>query len=348
MSTDSLSRPSFQKFKDIKPKAVSLPREESVVCTRPLAEGVSLPLVVEPAVPDADLVEWTRESRASLEEKLSRHGALLFRGFGIDSVERFESFSRALCRELFDENGEHQPVAGSVQTPVFYPADKQLLWHNENSFNHTWPTRIIFCCVQAPARGGETPVADSRRIFERLDPALRQRFLDKGVMYQRNYGGGLGLDWRTVFRTEDKAEVEEKCRAGRFDFHWKSGDRLMTRGIRPAVVRHPVTGELTWFNQAQHWHVACLDPETRDSLRALYSEEDMPRNCYYGDGSPIADEDMEAILQAYRELEVAFPWQPGDVMVVDNLLAAHGRNPYEGTRRILVTLGDMMSYDQLA
>jgi alpha-ketoglutarate-dependent taurine dioxygenase len=347
MEPDRPVRPSFDKFKSIKPKAVSLPQDEGIVRARPLREGELLPLLVEPAIADADLVEWAQENKALLEEKLSQHGALLFRGFGIDSVERFEAFSRSLCHELFDENGEHQNVAGSVQTPVFYPADKQLLWHNENSFNHTWPGKIIFCCVQAPEQGGETPVVDSRKIFERLDPELRQRFLDKGVMYQRNYGGGLGLDWQTVFRTTDRAEVEEKCRQGHFEYRWKDGDRLMTRGVRPAVVRHPRTGELTWFTQAQHWHVSCLDPETRDSLRALYAEEDMPRNCYYGDGTPIADEDMQSILDAYRDLEAVSPWQRGDVMVVDNLLAAHGRNPYVGTRKILVTLGDMMSFDQV-
>ena len=73
----------------------------------------------------------------------------------------------------------------------------------------------------------------------------------------------------------------------------------------------------------------------------------MPRNCYYGDGTRIADEDMASILEVYRQLEVSFPWQRGDVMVLDNLLTAHGRNRFEGERQLLVTMGDMRSYSEV-
>ena len=103
---------------------------------------------------------------------------------------------------------------------------------------------------------------------------------------------------------------------------------------------------MSWFNQAQHWHVSCLDEAPRDSVRALFSEQDLPRNCYYGDGTPIPDSHMAHILDVYRRLETAFPWQRGDVMLVDNVLAAHGRNEYAGRRKLLVALGDMMTFDE--
>ena len=64
------------------------------------------------------------------------------------------------------------------------------------------------------------------------------------------------------------------------------------------------------------------------------------------DGSPIPDEHMQTILDDYARLEVSFPWQKGDVVLVDNVLVAHGRNPFRGKRKILVALGDMASYDQ--
>lgn len=347
MTIHNPSKPSLQAFKSIKPQPINLEEEDRLVTTRPLRDDTALPLVIEPAVEDLDLADWARQQSSFIDEKLARHGALLFRGFGIDSIASFEAFSLAVCSELYDENGEHEMVSGNVATPVFYPPDKQLLWHNENSFNHAWPRRILFCCAEPATRGGETPIVDSREVYARLPEDLRRRFAEKGVMYQRNYGGGLGLDWKAVFRTEQREVVEEKCRASHIELEWKPGDRLCTRAVRPAVIRHPVTGEMTWFNQAQHWHISCLDTATRDALLALYDEADLPRNCYLGDGSPIADEEMDTILAIYRELEVSFPWQKGDVMVVDNLLAAHGRNPFEGKRKILVTMGDMMSFDQV-
>ncbi len=190
-------------------------------------------------------------------------------------------------------------------------------------------------------------MVDSRRVYEAIDPRVRERFVERGVMYVRNYGTGLGLGWREVFATDSRQEVERKCREARMEFRWKGDDQLMTSCVRPAVVKHPRTGELSWFNQAQHWHVSCLDEATRESTRKLFSEQDMPRNCYYGDGTPIEDEVMDSILETYRRLEVSFAWERGDVMLVDNILAAHGRNSFEGERELLVTMGGMLTYDDV-
>src|SRR5580693_5497136 len=254
----------LSRFKSIHPKAIDLSRQ-SIVRTETLRPGVALPLVVLPAADGVDLADWARHNRALVEEQLLQHGGLLFRGFGIDGPPAFERFAQTLCREFFAENGEHPraSVSGNVYTPVFYPPDQRLLWHNENSFNHRWPRKIWFGCARPADRGGETPVADSRQVYQRIDPRLRDRFAKLGILYVRNYGQGVGLDWRTVFRTDDRAEVERICRENRLDCEWKTGDRLRTRCLRPAVVRHPVTGEWSWFNQAQHWHPSCLDAETR-------------------------------------------------------------------------------------
>ena len=336
----------FMRLRAVKPKPVGA-RPEALVRTEPLAEGAGLPLVYGPAVADLDLVKWAAENRAAVEQSLAAHGALLFRGFPLDPARDFERFAGALCTRLFRDNGEHprQSVSGNVYTPVFYPPEQKVLWHNENSFNYEWPARIWFCCVRPADAGGETPVADSRRVFELIDPEVRDEFVRKGVMYVRNYGRGLGLSWQEVFRTEERAAVEEVCRAARTEFEWRTGGQFKTRAVRPAAVRHPRTGEWVWFNQAQHWHTACLDAATRASLRSLFAEEDLPRACYYGDGTTIDDAAMEHVLEVYRRLEVSFAWRPGDIMMLDNLLAAHARNPFAGERRLLVAMGDMLSYD---
>jgi hypothetical protein len=166
-------------------------------------------------------------------------------------------------------------------------------------------------------------------------------------MYVRTYGDRLGLDWRTVFGTTDRSEVERQCTNNKIAWEWRDGDRLMTQCVRPAVVRHPGTGEMTWFNQAQHWHPSCLDMEVRESLLELYRVEDLPRNCFFGDGSVIEDSVMDEIIDVYRFLEVAFPWEAADVLMLDNLLVAHARNAFVGERKLLVAMGDMESYDSI-
>lgn len=333
------------RFKRIKPKAVSL-RDGELVTTSHLNADRGLPLVIRPVAQNVDLVEWARGNREFIDAKLIEYGALLFRNFELKPLPDFECFARSLCSDLFTDNGEHTrgKVSSSIYTPVFYPADRKVLWHNENSFNHRWPLRIWFCCIQPAPHGGETPVADSRRVFELIDPAVRERFIEKQVMYVRNYGEGLGLDWHTVFKTRNRADVEKICGENFVEFEWKENGGLKTRSVRPAVVKHPKTGEMCWFTQAQHWHTACLDAATRVALYSLYREEDLPRTCYYGDGSPIEDSTMEAILAVYAKLEVSFQWQECDILMIDNLLAAHARNAFSGERKLLVAMGEMLSY----
>jgi alpha-ketoglutarate-dependent taurine dioxygenase len=100
---------------------------------------------------------------------------------------------------------------------------------------------------------------------------------------------------------------------------------------------------MVFFNQVQLHHLSCLDSATRDSMLALFKEEDMPRNVYYGDGSLIEDEVMEKLDELFWTTSVSFPWREGDLIMVDNMLVAHARQPYVGPRKILVAMGEMIS-----
>jgi amino acid adenylation domain-containing protein/FkbM family methyltransferase len=344
-----LAEASFKKFKSVKPKTVRMPQQQLVKLCR-LDTGGPLPLVIEPNVEHLDLVEWARDNRALIDRSVAEHGAILFRNFRHAPHTDFDRFVQAICSDLFNENGEHprKSLGGKVYTPIFYPPEQLLLWHNENSFNYRWPHKIWFCCEHPAREGGETPIADSRRVFELLDPRLKQRFIEKGVLYVRNYGTGLGLDWQTVFQTDDRAVVEKLCREARMEIEWKSENRARTSCVRPAAVRHPTTGEMSWFNQAQHWHLSCLDPATRESIEAVFDEEDYPRHCYYGDGTPIEDAVMTEILGVYQQSEIVFPWQAGDILMLDNILTAHARRPFAGERKLLVAMGEMRNFDEVA
>jgi alpha-ketoglutarate-dependent taurine dioxygenase len=314
----------------------------------PLSSEDNGPLLARSPGNNVDLFDWLSHNEGQWRELLYRHGAVVFRGFGIDTVERMERFSALTLKDIYRDNTEHRPASdgSTVQVPVEYASDQKLLWHNENTFNLSWPQRAIFACAIPAATGGETPLVDSRLIYQHLPAEIKQPFIDKGVMYVRKYGpdGAIGLSWQKVFNSQDRSVVEQVCRDNDFDFEWRDDGHLITRGIRPAVLQHPVSGDWSWFNQAQHWHFSCLNPATQKSLSQLFSEADYPRNAYYGDGSRIPDAVMKQILTLYQRYEVAFPWQRGDVALVDNILSAHGRNPFTGERRLMVNFGDMASF----
>lgn len=283
-----------------------------------------------------------------INKELCRSGALLFRGSGITRADGFERAALLLISPLYTDNGEHQRdrLSEGIYTPVPYSRTKKLLWHNENSFNLVWPGKILFCCLQPASTGGETPLVNSRLVLAAMNSDLRQRFAKLGVMYVRNYGGELGLSWEDVFGSSDPARVEARCREEDLSMEWLPGNRLRTSCVRPAIVEHPSTGEPVFFAQPQHWHVSCLDAEVREGLLADYPPNELPRSCFFGDGSSIPDRAMQHICEIYRRFEVVFPWQAGDILLIDNILTAHARNPYDGERKLLVAMGEMQCYQK--
>ena len=338
----------LKKFMNVKPKAVTL-SPEKLIETDYLQSGETLPLVIEPAVDDIDIIDWVHSNRDFIEKNLLKHGGILFRGFKLNSVPEFEKFAQVICPELFGEYGDlpREGISGKVYGSTPYPADKAILFHNESSHLHKWPMKIWFFCVQPAQQGGETPIVDSRKIYQMLNPSLREKFQQKQLMYVRNYTDSLDVSWQDFFHTTDKSVVEEYCRKAGIEFEWIGDNNLRTRQIRPAVTKHPKIGESVFFNQIFLHHISCLDAAVRESLLSLFGEENLPRNVYYGDGTSIEDSVIEELSAVYREATVSFPWQKGDVIMLDNMLAAHSRNPYVGSRKIVVAMGEMMTQAQM-
>jgi alpha-ketoglutarate-dependent taurine dioxygenase len=301
----------------------------------------NLPLVVEAQVPGLQLRTWAEGRRGQIEAWLDRHAAVLFRGFTVDGVPDFERCVDVLAGGALEYKFRASPrtqVGNNIYTATDYPADQSIFPHNEHSYSPVCPLELAFYAEIPPGCGGETPIGDTREVMRRIDPAIIERFVRKGILYVRNYGAGFGLPWRTVFQSGDREEVERYCADIGVSCEWKSGDRLCTRQVGPAVVRHPRNGEPVWFNHGTFFHVTTLPPAIRDALLAEFDEDDLPQNTYYGDGTPIEPEILAQLRTAYQESMVYFGWQQGDVMLIDNILSVHARRPYTGFRRVLVAM----------
>ncbi|HYO62399.1 MAG TPA: TauD/TfdA family dioxygenase [Pyrinomonadaceae bacterium] len=339
----------FSGLKVSRRKAVSV-SQEKLVRKGSLSPGEPFPLVMEPEVGSVNLAAWAAANRESVERDLLTHGAILFRGFRVESVTKFEEFARALSPELLDYRERAAPrseVGRNVYTSTEYPADQHIPLHHEMSYSHNWPTKIWFYCAQAALERGATPVADDRKVFQRLDPQVKEVFMRKRVMYVRNYGEGVDLSWQDAFQTTDRAKVEEYCRRAHTEFEWKGGDRLRTRQVRQAVATHPKLGETVWFNHAHMFHFSNLEPAVRDALLSEFAQEDLPRNAFYGDGTPIETSVLDHVRGVYNETAVTFPWREGDIMLLDNFLASHGREPFVGPRKIVVAMAELYTNEDI-
>ncbi|MFJ5552104.1 TauD/TfdA family dioxygenase [Streptomyces sp. NPDC093225] len=274
---------------------------------------------------------------------LAREKALVFRGFGVEPGELDEVMDLLLPNRLayVHGNSPRTKVGSNVYTSTEYPAEFSISMHNEMSYAHQWPARLLFFCETAPLAGGATPVIDGRRWLACLDPEVREAFAG-GVRYAQNLHGGVGLgkSWQATFETEEADRVEEFLAASGADWTWQPDGSLRVSQLRPAITTHPVTGDEVWFNQADQWHPASLGDDTAKALASIMPAEELPQSVTFADGSPIPDEYVVQIRDRGLDNAVDVDWHRGDLLLIDNVLVGHGRRPFTGPRRVLVAMSD--------
>ena len=301
-----------------------------------------VPLVIEPASSDRDLPAAFDANREAIEERLLEHGAVLFRGFDVSSVKHFEHFGERVSPSKLAYTYRSTPrtsIGSGVFTATAYPPDQEIALQCENAYQRDWPLKLAFCCLVAPEVGGETPLADVRRVTAAIGDRLLDKFESKGVRYVRHYRPDVDIPWQSVFQTSDPDKVGAYCDANEIEYEWLEESLLRTSQINQGTARHPQTGERVFFNQAHLFHVSSLGDEMARMMIDLFGDE-LPRSSSYGDGQEIPVEDLEVVRRAFREASMKFPWSMGDVLLVDNMQMAHGRRPFKGKRKVIVSMFD--------
>ncbi|MCX4775497.1 TauD/TfdA family dioxygenase [Streptomyces sp. NBC_01264] len=312
---------------------------------RPIREA-GKPVVVQ-TPPGADLesaVGWLNAHRAAIQAELLRSGAVLLRGLPVSDAASFAAARDALIQQRAGYKEKATPrtdFGEGVFSSTDLPAVQPIRLHNENSYTLDFPGVLLFGCVIAPEEGGATTVGDMREALRLLPAELVERFARAGWLLVRNYSELAGLPWYKTFATEDKAVAEAYCEENTVGYEWvEEDDSMITRQRRSAIVTHPATGEQTWFNHFAFWNSRTLDPDIREVLVETYGENGLPFNTYLGDGTRLTDAEVDAINDVYDRVTVRETWQQGDLMLVDNILCAHGREAYKGDRKILVAMGE--------
>lgn len=299
------------------------------IVTTPMSAS-SFVVRVSPAQPDTDLRAWCAANPERIEGLLAEHGVVLFRGFPVAPAD-FGAVAAAAAPSSIEYLGgtsARTRVEGNVYLSTTFPPKYNLAQHFEMAYLRRWPLKLLFYCETPSPEGGETPVASARALVERLDRRILELFTEKRVMYVREMGPELTRKWQDTFETTDRSVVEAHCRVAAMDVEWLDGDRLRVRNVAQGTARHPRSGELTWFNSAHFLHA---------ELREIPNNG---QSCFFGDGSPIDVGMLREVRAAFADVTVSFPWEQGDVMLIDNMRASHGRKPFAGPRKILAWLAE--------
>lgn len=286
---------------------------------------------------------WAAAHREALRAIVAEHGALLVRGLGLRDATEVGAVFRALAGDLMAEKESFAPrraYAEGVYASTRWPQNQPMCMHHELSYRLEFPGLMLFACLVAPTDGGATGVADSPTVLDALPPELAQRFEREGWLLTRSYNDEIGASLAEAFGTEDRDAIESYCRANAIAFEWQPDGGLRTRQRRRAVVRHPITGRRCWFNQIAFLNEWTLAPEVREFLVDVYGADGLPFNTRFGNGDAVGEGVVQAINQAYEANTAREPWQAGDLMLVDNIRTAHGREPFEGQREVLVAMAD--------
>ncbi|MFE5834540.1 TauD/TfdA family dioxygenase [Streptomyces sp. NPDC056508] len=317
----------------------------------PAATGVTV--VREPGKPAvlhtpafdtmAEAAAWLSDRRADVQAELHRSGAVLLRGLPVTDAATFAEARDALIAERAGYKEKATPrtdFGEGVFSSTDLPAAQPIRLHNENSYTLDFPGVLLFGCVTAPETGGATTVGDMRKALTALPQDLVDRFAEAGWLLVRNYSDLAGMPWRKAFSSDEPAGAEEYCDAHAIGYEWLDEDTLRTRQRRSAIITHPVTGERVWFNHFAFWNARSLDEDVREVLTDTFGEDGLPFQTLLGDGTTLTDAEVDAVNDAYQAVTVRETWQSGDLMLVDNILCAHGRESYTGDRKILVAMGE--------
>ncbi|RZT88602.1 alpha-ketoglutarate-dependent taurine dioxygenase [Pseudonocardia sediminis] len=283
------------------------------------------------------------EYRAGVRAVVARYGSVLVRGLGLRDAADVTDVFRGLADSLMIEReafASREVYAEGVYSSSTWPANQPMCMHHELSYALDVPGMMMFACLQAPAGGGATGVADAATVLEALPPALVDRFEREGWLLTRSYNDEIGATVAEAFGTDDRGAVEAYCRANAIDFAWQPDGGLRTSQRRGAVVRHPLTGRRCWFNQIAFLNEATMAPEVREYLVEVYGQDGLPFTTRFGNGDPIGDDVVQLLTDVYEANTVREPWQAGDLLLVDNIATAHSREAFTGDREVLVAMAD--------
>jgi alpha-ketoglutarate-dependent taurine dioxygenase len=318
------------------------------------------PLWIEPATAalredPAAVARWVHDHHDLIEAALLDFGAVMWRGFAVNGPDDFQAMLAdftPFSKGYVAGTSERQAITGKVYESTRTPEDVYIFLHQEMSYQIYSPRLLGFYCHVPATEGGETPICDFRGLLEALPAEMRRRFEETGVIYGRNFRDATVNDWKADpkyrhhswqhwFKTDDKEEVSRQLDERGISYEWLDDGGMRYWTHRPGVTRHPATGELISFNQlhAQTQHRSMFGDDYMDIMDAAYGS-DVPRPYYvhFGDGKPLTDEEWQLIWDEMERRKIAFAWEKGDVLLVDNKLTGHGRHPYKGPREIQVMI----------
>ena len=304
--------------------------------------GAPFPLALEVTAGSLeDACAWITENATNLDAQAAAHGAVLLRGLPLATPEEFDDAVGAFGFPNFSYADSLSNAYRLNYTPRVFsaneaPPEVTIFLHHEMAQTPIYPSKLFFFCQTAPTTGGATPICRSDILWQRLTeqhPTFADDCKTKGLKYsnvmpaEADKASGMGRSWQNTFSADTREAAQDRMTELDYTWEWQpNGDLRATTPVLPAV-RDLGAGRASFFNQL----IAAFNgwKDTRN---------DPAKAITFGDGSPLDPEDVAAASALADDCTFALPWQAGDLALVDNYTAMHGRRTFTGTRKVLASL----------
>ncbi|OQV11315.1 hypothetical protein CLAIMM_15170, partial [Cladophialophora immunda] len=133
-------------------------------------------------------------------------------------------------------------------------------------------------------------------------------------------------------RVKIEAQIARYGRGKNTTWEWIDDDTLVLTHRLPAIRTQPETKLPTLFTGlAAYYKNAQVNQGSRKNIVTQL----------FGDGTLIPEKYLAHLAKITDELRVLHKWQRGDVLVYDNIIAQHGRQPWEGEQEDRVVLASL-------
>ena len=300
-----------------------------------------------------DAAQWVSAHRQALDALILTHGGIVLRGFPLCTSEDFGAISACFPAYTGGYQGvaaARRSVAKGVYEATQRTGDQHIPIHQEMFYLRDYPARIAFFAKKVAEQGGETTIADMRGVTSAMPAPIRSKLESMGIQNIRNFAAKTGSSqenrlidkrgWDFAFYTDSEAEVEAVCERRSLRPHWHEDGSLTVFNLEDAFVPHPQTGERVYRGGVHIAHFYRGSYDNTGQAAELRAQQTFPSGAYLGDGSDLPEDEDLAFQQLVARFTYSWKWRDGDVMILDNLLTGHGRNPFSGTRATEVALLD--------
>lgn len=306
-----------------------------------------------------------RAEEGYFNDLLSKHGAVVLRNLGGSDADILAQYIKTISinsgDEFFVQKGSvaQRTEINEILTTANEGLPSRIIFqHNEFSRFIKYPTKLFFVCSKINGEGGETPIVHGGEFFNdvfKKEPEFTKELAKKGLYMEQIWplDTSNNTSWSDKFcfgkdidKNRDDIE-QQKTIAGKLaevtvsaDYEWDTNNNFVV---------HQHTKAIRIYKPRQGKEFPCFF----NSIATFYGNfkhgmggHKKTTSIKFDDGKDISTQYLDTILQSSIELAYSHKWVQGDIVIIDNYQVSHGRLPWKGERKILVSMWDTPNKDE--